>query len=79
MCTTMIITRGATADGSTMVTHSDDDELADQRFIHVPAQHPAWVAQRVPDGTVLTALRGCRAAPHIADYFFSVHQAVLFS
>lgn len=38
MCTTMIITKGATADGSTMVTHSDDDELADQRIISVPAR-----------------------------------------
>lgn len=41
MCTTMIITKGATADGSMMVTHSDDDELSDQRFIYVPAQDHA--------------------------------------
>jgi len=41
MCTTMIITCGATKDGSMIVTHSDDNELSDQRFIHVPAQdHP---------------------------------------
>jgi dipeptidase len=39
MCTTMIITNGATADGSMMVTHSDDNELSDQRIIYVPAQH----------------------------------------
>lgn len=38
MCTTMIITKGASADGSIMVAHSDDDELADQRIIYVPAQ-----------------------------------------
>lgn len=37
MCTTMIITKGASADGSMMVTHSDDDELSDQRLIYVPA------------------------------------------
>ena len=37
MCTTMIITKGATADGSMVVTHSDDDELSDQRVIYVPA------------------------------------------
>ncbi len=38
MCTTMIITRGASADGSMMVAHSDDDELSDQRIIYVPSQ-----------------------------------------
>ena len=36
-CTTMIITKGASADGSMMVTHSDDDELGDQRVIRVPS------------------------------------------
>ncbi|WP_027179117.1 dipeptidase [Maridesulfovibrio bastinii] len=36
-CTTMIITKGASADGSMMVAHSDDDELGDQRLIFVPA------------------------------------------
>ena len=41
MCTTMIITPGATKDGSMIVTHSDDNELADQRFISVPAQDHA--------------------------------------
>lgn len=38
MCTTMIITKGASADGSMMVAHSDDDELSDQRIIYVPSQ-----------------------------------------
>ncbi|RWU07294.1 dipeptidase [Pseudodesulfovibrio sp. S3] len=37
-CTTMIVTPGASADGSMMVTHSDDDELGDQRIIYVPAK-----------------------------------------
>lgn len=37
----MIITPGATKDGSMMVTHSDDNELADQRFIFVPSQDHA--------------------------------------
>ena len=41
MCTTMIITKGATQDGSMMVTHSDDDDLGDQRIIFVPAQDHA--------------------------------------
>lgn len=34
----MIVTCGATADGSMLVTHSDDNELSDQRLIFVPAQ-----------------------------------------
>lgn len=37
-CTTMIVTPGASADGSMMVAHSDDDELMDQRLVHVPAK-----------------------------------------
>ncbi|WP_243547121.1 dipeptidase [Pseudodesulfovibrio tunisiensis] len=37
-CTTMIVTRGASADGSMMVAHSDDDELGDQRLILVPGR-----------------------------------------
>ncbi|MFH1868155.1 MAG: C69 family dipeptidase [Candidatus Omnitrophota bacterium] len=36
-CTTTLVTKGASADGSVMVSHSDDDELGDQRIIYVPA------------------------------------------
>jgi dipeptidase len=36
-CTTILVTPGATANGSLIVTHSDDNELMDQRFIYVPA------------------------------------------
>ena len=39
MCTTLIVTKGASADGSMMVAHSDDDELSDQRLIYVPANN----------------------------------------
>lgn len=46
MCTTIIITKGATADGSMVVTHSDDNELSDQRIIKVPAQTHKPKAQR---------------------------------
>lgn len=48
MCTTMIITKGASIDGSMFVTHSDDDELGDQRLIYVPAQdHPEGATRKV--------------------------------
>lgn len=37
-CTTMIVTKGASADSSMMIAHSDDDELGDQRMIFVPSR-----------------------------------------
>jgi dipeptidase len=46
MCTTMIVTPAATADGSMIVAHSDDDELSDQRIVSVPATDHAAGAQR---------------------------------
>ena len=52
MCTTMILTKGATADGAMTVTHSDDDELSDQRIIRIPAQdHPPGSRRGIVDGT----------------------------
>ncbi|MGM0439895.1 MAG: dipeptidase [Chlamydiota bacterium] len=36
-CTTILITKGATSDGSCFVAHSDDNELGDQRIVYVPA------------------------------------------
>jgi len=36
-CTTLIVTPGATVDGSMIVAHSDDNDLIDQRIIYVPA------------------------------------------
>ncbi|MCB9246370.1 MAG: C69 family dipeptidase [Flavobacteriales bacterium] len=42
MCTTILITKGATIDGSIYVSHSDDDDIGDQRMVYVPAaDHPA--------------------------------------
>ncbi len=38
-CTTILVTAGASADGSLYVTHSDDNELADERIIYVPAMN----------------------------------------
>ncbi|MDR2604655.1 MAG: C69 family dipeptidase [Desulfovibrio sp.] len=37
-CTTMIVTPGAAADGSAMVSHSDDNDLMDQSIVYVPAR-----------------------------------------
>jgi dipeptidase len=37
-CTTLLITKEATTDGSTIVAHSDDDDLGDQRLVYVPAK-----------------------------------------
>lgn len=37
MCTTILVTKGATTDGSTFVSHSDDNDMGDQRMIYVPA------------------------------------------
>lgn len=37
-CTTLVVTKGASFDGSVIVAHTDDDELADQRIVFVPLQ-----------------------------------------
>ncbi len=37
-CTTIIVTKGASTDGSVMVSHSDDNDLMDQRILYIPAQ-----------------------------------------
>ncbi|MFC1515239.1 dipeptidase [Thermodesulfobacteriota bacterium] len=36
-CTTLLVTKGASEDGSVIVAHSDDSELFDQRLVYVPA------------------------------------------
>ncbi len=46
MCTTIIVGRKATVDGSVMVAHSDDNELSDQRLIYVPGQEIKPGSQR---------------------------------
>lgn len=40
-CTTFLITKGATKDGSILIGHSDDNAMEDQRIIYIPAKdHP---------------------------------------
>ena len=48
-CTTMIATPGATADGSMLVAHSDDDELGDQRLVYVPAKKQVGLRKTYAD------------------------------
>ena len=45
-CTTILVTKGASADGSVMISHSDDNDLMDQRIIYIPAQQHAPGAMR---------------------------------
>lgn len=37
-CTNILVTKGASSDGSVFVSHSDDGSLTDQRVIYVPAR-----------------------------------------
>lgn len=52
-CTTMIVTKGATRDGSTFVAHSDDDDLSDQSIIYVPAKDWPKDAKRPVHGSAV--------------------------
>jgi len=45
-CTTMLVGKDATADGSIIVAHADDDELGDQRVMYVPAANHKPGAKR---------------------------------
>ena len=47
-CTTTIVTKGASADGSTFVTHSNDSFSSDPSIVYVPAKdHPAGAVRKV--------------------------------
>jgi dipeptidase len=40
-CTTLLVTKGATEDGSCFVVHTEDDHCGDQRIIYIKAKdHP---------------------------------------
>ena len=65
MCTTMIITPGATSDGSMMVAHSDDDDLSDQRIVSVPAMDHAEGSRRavLPERYVYPRIASAERGP----------------
>ena len=46
MCTTILVTKGATKGGSTFVSHSDDNDMVDQRMVYVPAMNHAPNSKR---------------------------------
>ena len=47
-CTTTIVTKGASADGSAYVTHSNDSFSSDPSIVYVPAKdHPAGAMRKV--------------------------------
>ena len=47
-CTTTIVTKGASADGSAYVTHSNDTYSSDPSIVYVPAKdHPAGTMRKV--------------------------------
>jgi dipeptidase len=51
-CTTLLVTKGATEDGSSFVAHTDDDELGDQRIVYIAAKdHPANAKRPVYPGS----------------------------
>lgn len=63
-CTTMIVTKGASADGSTMVAHSDDDELGDQRLIRVPSAQQAGKRAILDGNYVYPRIVSKKRGPH---------------
>ena len=47
-CSTTIVSKGASADGSTYVTHSNDSFSSDPSIVYVPAKdHPAGAMRKV--------------------------------
>ena len=47
-CTTAIVTKGASADGSAYVTHSNDVFSSDPNIVYIPAKdHPAGTMRKV--------------------------------
>ena len=72
-CTSLLITKGASLDGSVIVTHSDDNMLSDHRIIYVPSRDYDAGAKRpvffddASSGTVLIRYVGTSRGPHYED------------
>lgn len=76
MCTTMILTPGATANGATVVTHSGDDDLGDQRVIAVPAadHEPGSMRPVLPRGENYPRINTLDRGPfyHVPEFPLSI-------
>ena len=80
-CTIVLVTKGASADGSVMIAHSDDGALVDPNVVFVPAKnHPKGSKRPVyPSSAALGELPeyNCFASPRLVapersdDYNFS--------
>ena len=70
-CTTTIVTKGASADGSTYVTHSNDSGECDPSIVYVPAKdHPQGSRRNIyPSAIALDELPQyqCYMTPRLAD------------
>jgi dipeptidase len=64
-CTTMIVTKGASRDGSTFVAHSDDDDLADQSIVYVPAKDWPENSKRPVHGSAVAV----KELPKFNDFY----------
>lgn len=76
MCTTMILTPGATENGTMVVTHSGDDDMGDQRVIAVPAAEHGPDAMRpvLPRGENYPRINTLDRGPyyHVPEFPLSV-------
>lgn len=70
-CTTTLVTKGASADGSTFVTHSNDSGECDPSIVYVPAKnHPQGSRRNIyPTAIALDELPQyqCYMTPRLAD------------
>lgn len=70
-CTTILVTKGASADGSTFVTHSNDSLLSDPSFVYVPARdYPSGAKRKVyPSALAIEEIPAlnCFYTPRLVD------------